>query len=296
MDEAPIDLPAVRGDGFEGQRFYVVPRPVAREALQAPVTSRLLVTDAGFFPHAARHGRERTAGVGQHILLVCADGSGWCSTREDRYEIQAGDAVLLQAGVPHAYGASPDRPWTLWWFHFAGTDAADLVAAARAVAGGPISHLREHAPIARLIAQIIDSLSSGTSGGLISASGAAWNALAQIIASGRRSPGSALSPAERAVEHLRASAPHRTPVEDLAAMVGLSTSQFAAVFREHVGVPPLRYQTNLRMAMARDLLDGTDRSVAAVAQECGYEDALYFSRQFARVHGLSPSAYRGRAR
>ena len=79
-------------------------------------------------------------------------------------------------------------------------------------------------------------------------------------------------------------------------MVGLSSSQFAAVFREHAGVPPLRYQTNLRMAMARDLLDGTDRSVAAIAVECGYEDALYFSRQFARVHGLSPSAYRSRAR
>ena len=296
MDEALALDPSARGHGFEGQRFYVVPRPVAREALQSPVTSRLLVTDAGFFPHAARHGRERTAGVGQHILLVCGDGSGWCDTGEGRVEIQAGDAVLLQAGIPHSYGASPERPWTLWWFHFVGADAGELVAAARAVAGGPVSHLREHAPIARLIAQIIDSLAAGTTGGLVKASGAAWHALAQIIASGRRSPGSALSPAERAVEHLRASAPHRTSVEELAAMVGLSSSQFAAVFREHAGVPPLRYQTNLRMAMARDLLDGTDRSVAAIAVECGYEDALYFSRQFARVHGLSPSAYRSRAR
>jgi len=36
--------------------------------------------------------------------------------------------------------------------------------------------------------------------------------------------------------------------------------------------------------------------VASVAQACGYDDPLYFSRQFHRANGLSPTAFRDRSR
>lgn len=275
--------------------MVVLARPAVRAALARPVTSRLLVTDAGFFPHAARHGRARPGGAGQHILLVCTDGEGWCRTPEGRFAVQRGDAVVLEASVAHEYAASDADPWTLWWFHAVGHDAAELVRAALTSAGGPVSHLREPGGVASLVSQVIDALDAGTAGGLVSASGAAWNALAQVVATGRRRPGPSLSPVEQAVEHLRATTPHRTSVDSLAAMVGLSPSQFSWLFRRQVGVAPLRYQSDLRMARARELLDSTALSVAAVAQGCGYDDALYFSRQFTRTHGLSPSAYRARA-
>src|SRR5690606_7015249 len=88
--------------------------------------------------------------------------------------------------------------------------------------------------------------------------------------------------------------PTRTSVDSLASMVGLSTSQFGTLFRQHVGMPPLKYQNELRMARARELLDGTDLGVGVIAAECGYDDPLYFSRQFTRTHGHSPTAYRKR--
>jgi AraC-like DNA-binding protein len=295
MDEATVAAIDALHEGFAGQRMVVVPRPVVREALARPVTSRLLVTDAGFFPHAARHGRSRPTGASQHILMVCTDGAGWCRTPDGRFAVRRGDAVLVPAGTPHEYAASADEPWTLWWLHATGPDADELASSARAAAGGPLSHLRDAAPLASLVAQVVDALDSGTAGGLVRAAGAAWYALAQLIATGRRTPGPAPSPVEQALEHLRATAPRRTSVAVLAAMVGLSPSQLGALFRRQVGVSPLRYQNDLRMARARELLDSTALSVAAVAQACGYEDALYFSRQFTRTHGQSPTAYRTRA-
>lgn len=294
MDESALVTPASVREGFAGQRMFVLARPVVRQALGRPVTGRLLVTDAGFFPHAARHGRSRPAGAGQHILLVCTDGAGWCTTPDGRFPVQRGDAVLLPAGVAHEYAATDDDPWTLWWLHLSGPDAAELVAAARSSAGGPVSHLRDAAPVASLVSQVIDALDAGTSGGLVRATGAAWNALTYVIATGRRAPGPSLSPVEQAVEHLRATAPRRTSVQSLAAMVGLSASQFGALFREHVGVSPLRYQSDLRMARARELLDSTTMTVASIAEACGYDDPLYFSRQFAKTHGQSPKAFRAR--
>ncbi len=295
MDETALVGPDALREGFTGQRMYVLPRPVVRAALSRPVTGRLLVTDAGFFPHAASHGRSRPHGAAQHILLVCTDGAGWVQTPEGRFPVRRGDAAVLAASVGHEYAASRDDPWTLWWFHVVGQDAGELVKSARAAAGGPVSHLRDPAPVASLVSQILDALDTGTAGGLVRASGSAWHALTQVIATGRRSPGPSPDPVERAVEHLRATSPQRTSVEALAAMVGLSVSQLGYLFRQQVGVAPLRYQTELRMARARELLDSTTMPVAAVATSCGYDDALYFSRQFTRTHGLSPSAYRARS-
>ncbi|WP_456824489.1 helix-turn-helix domain-containing protein [Cellulomonas sp. P5_E12] len=295
MDETPTPTVDFVREGFVGQRMLVVPRPALERALRLPVSSKLLVTDAGFFPHASRHGRSRANGAVESVLLVCTGGSGWCRTPEGSFVIERGDAVLLPARRPHAYGASDADPWTLWWLHVTGADAVDLVDAAHAAAGGPVTHLRDAAPIASLVSQVIDALDAGmTSTAFVRAAGPAWHALALVAATGRRSPGPGLSPVERAVEHLRATSPSRTSTEVLAGMVGLSPSQLNALFRRQLGASPLQYQTQLRMARARELLDSTTMSIAALARLAGYDDPLYFSRQFTRVHGMSPRAYRER--
>lgn len=296
MDESPVTAgPPLLRDGFVGQRILVVPRPAVASALGRPVTGRLTVTDVGFFPHAARHGRSRPTGADQHVLLVCSDGTGWCRTPEGRFAVARGDAVLLPAGVQHEYGASVTDPWTVWWVHVAGPDAGELVEAARAAARGPVTHLPDPAPVASLVSQTIDALDGGlTTAALVRATGLIWNALAHVVATGRRRSGPSLSPVERAVEHLRATVPHRTSVAALAAMVGLGVSQLGQLFRHELGMSPLQYQTELRMARARELLDSSSVPVSAVARDAGYADPLYFSRQFARVHGMSPSAYRDR--
>ncbi|MEG3616384.1 AraC family transcriptional regulator [Isoptericola haloaureus] len=296
MDETTASGVEGLHEGFAGQRMVVVPRPAVRAARGRPVTDRLLVTDAGVFPHAVRHGRQRVRGAGEHVLLVCTAGAGWCRTPDGRSAVGRGDVVLLPARVAHEYGAAVNDPWSLWWLHVLGPDADELVAAARDLAGGPVVHLRDPAPVASLVGQAVDALDTATAGGLVQAAGCAWHALAQVVAAGRRPPGPAPDPVERALAHLRATTPRRTSVAALAALVGLSTSQLGAAFRARVGTSPLRYQTDLRMARARELLDATALPVSAVGQAVGYADPLYFSRQFSRVHGQSPTAYRGRAR
>lgn len=69
------------------------------------------------------------------------------------------------------------------------------------------------------------------------------------------------------------------------------------LFKKEIGVTPLEYMTRLRMKKACVLLtaQGTyDYSVAEIAQLCGYDDALYFSRVFKKFYGVSPSGYANR--
>lgn len=67
-------------------------------------------------------------------------------------------------------------------------------------------------------------------------------------------------------------------VAELAAMSRLRGSHFAALFKSRTGYPALQYQTKLRMARVRELLDTTDQSIAAVAAATGFPDSFYFAR------------------
>ncbi|MCU1566858.1 MAG: transcriptional regulator, AraC family, partial [Pseudarthrobacter sp.] len=118
-----------RATGFQNQRLVVVPRPLVREALARPVTRRLVVTDAGVFPVAEAHGRHRPQGAQETIVILCVAGSGWVETLGSRFDVGKGTAVVLPGGTgeAHAYGASRDDPWTIWWCHVRGSDAAELV-------------------------------------------------------------------------------------------------------------------------------------------------------------------------
>lgn len=296
MDKMSAGEQIPKVEGFQGQRMFVLPRPLAAASLQRPLTKHLLVTDAGFFPHASSHGRTRPEGAKENILLVCTDGQGWCRIDGETLTIRRGDALVIEASQAHTYGASQTRPWSIWWFHFLGRASEEIVTTAHASAGGRVTHLRNPAPIASLISQVIDGLDLGTAGGLIQATGAAWGALTTITASGRRTSGPGATPIEKAVEHLRATTPQRTSVDTLASMVGLSPSRFRVLFRHEVGMSPMQYQDHLRMALARDLLDGTDLAIQTIAAEAGFDDSLYFSRRFKKAHHLSPTEYRARPR
>ncbi len=65
-------------------------------------------------------------------------------------------------------------------------------------------------------------------------------------------------------------------------------------FQEKMGLTPLKYMTNLRMKKARSMLSALgpqEHSVTEVAQSCGFDDPLYFSRVFKKYYGCSPSEF-----
>mgnify|MGYP000010643056 FL=1 len=64
------------------------------------------------------------------------------------------------------------------------------------------------------------------------------------------------------------------------------------VFKEQFGLSVTNYLTQLRITQAKRLLRFTGKSVENVAQECGLNDANYFSRLFKKVEGTTPGEYR----
>lgn len=66
------------------------------------------------------------------------------------------------------------------------------------------------------------------------------------------------------------------------------------IFQKEMGLTPLKYLTDLRMKKAKSMLTAAwtrEYSVAEVAADCGFGDALYFSRVFKKYYGCSPSEF-----
>ncbi|MGK9147169.1 AraC family transcriptional regulator [Plantibacter flavus] len=281
------------GEGFPGQRMLVLPRPQVELALQRPVTRNLIVTDCGYFPHAEHHGWIRTRPIRQLVVILCLRGQGWCETSAGRFPVRAGQALLLPPGLPHAYGADADDPWTVWWVHVDGASVEDFLRVTGATIDSVVREIPDIYGSAALMEEIVRWMERDTTeASLVGASGTAWHLLTSLAFSRAPSAGNAQDMVERAADYLRSHINRRVNVSDLADMAGMSASHFAAMFKKYTGVPAMTYQTQLRMASARELLDTTQQSVEEVANAVGYDDSFYFSRQFKKLHGMSPTAYR----
>jgi AraC-like DNA-binding protein len=81
-------------------------------------------------------------------------------------------------------------------------------------------------------------------------------------------------------------------VEKLATLSNMSRSAFAARFKAKLGEAPLEYLTRWRMFRAGVLLRHTERSLAEIAHEVGYESDAALSKAFHRIVGMAPGAFR----
>lgn len=81
-------------------------------------------------------------------------------------------------------------------------------------------------------------------------------------------------------------------IEQLAKITHLSSSQFQRVFRKTYNTTPIRLINQIRIDEACELLKDPRQDIAAVAEETGFASASFFSTQFKRFTGMSPSGYR----
>ena len=85
-------------------------------------------------------------------------------------------------------------------------------------------------------------------------------------------------------------------VDEVAARLRLSRRAFTSLFRRATGDSFASCVKKLRVQHAQRLLETGDRTVLAIAFECGFEDVSSFHRAFKAVAGTSPDAWRKQRR
>lgn len=84
----------------------------------------------------------------------------------------------------------------------------------------------------------------------------------------------------------------RVRLRDLSAAAHVTEKYLCRVCRRALGHPPMETYRLLRLQLALSLLARSTLSVKEVAERCGFDDALYFSRCFSAAFGVAPRQLR----
>lgn len=81
-------------------------------------------------------------------------------------------------------------------------------------------------------------------------------------------------------------------IDELAALCHLSVSSFKRKFNEAFGESPKKYIAKKKVEKAAELLKVHDQRISDIAYEVGFDSLATFNRNFSKIYGKSPSAYR----
>ena len=96
----------------------------------------------------------------------------------------------------------------------------------------------------------------------------------------------------QALSYIQNNYSRKISLTSVAEHVGLSSGYLCRIFKEETSVSINAYINSLRMTKAAELLKDNNSYIKEVAISVGFEDQLYFSRQFKRYYGVTPSEYR----
>ncbi len=81
-------------------------------------------------------------------------------------------------------------------------------------------------------------------------------------------------------------------VQEIAKKAGVSAYYMMHLFKKVTGTTLTEYKNSLKIACAKKQLVNSKKSIAEIAQECGFGSSSYFAKVFMQSEHVSPSDYR----
>jgi AraC family transcriptional regulator of arabinose operon len=278
----------------KGIRF-LTPAFMRAKLARHPLTRECYPTAMGFYPSAGLHRMQRQR-HDDNLLIYCVEGKGLATAGTWRGLVEPGEILLLPQGIAHQYEADAEEPWTIYWVHFQGTSTA--------IFNQYLGNREGAATIAQagispqLVAHFRGLMAAHRTGyntrAFINAANQLRHLLTHIALDIRQARASNQdsfkleSVQSFMLEHIG----QPLQLDTLAAAANLSKFHFSKKYKALTGYSPIKHFLNMKMEHACHLLDSSQLSVKGVAAALGYDDQLYFSRQFSKTIGLSPRAYR----
>jgi YesN/AraC family two-component response regulator len=97
---------------------------------------------------------------------------------------------------------------------------------------------------------------------------------------------------EKVLQYLEKTPLDQITLKDAADCVHMNPSYLSQLFKQQLNKKFVDYITELRIQESKRLLINTSLRMSEIAERVGYSDLAYFSNNFKRITGLSPSEFR----
>jgi AraC-like DNA-binding protein len=238
--------------------------------------------------------------VDYYLFHHVISGKGTFRTGEFEAELAAGDSFLIHPSQLFHYVSDEEDPWRYRWVAFAGTLSDSLIAEAGLGPDHPVVHSGGDKSPGDRCRSIYEAFRGRGSSASLAASGHLHLLFASLHEASANGTSSALRPDSHSEELVRQvvgylSTQYAEPVtiEGMAETLGYNRAYLSRLFKQHTSLSPVTFLTKLRIDHGRRLLrERPELTVEQIASSVGFQDALYFSKQFRRWYGQSPTDYR----
>lgn len=256
-------------------------------------TVSLAVYNVGYEKCAGLHKWGR--GVRDHYLIHhIISGKGEYYIGGKVFHLNAGDTFLIYPFTEISYVADKVTPWEYYWTGFNGSDAENLIERTDFTRECPVLSTNFGDELKNSL-EAIYNFSGKTSADAVKMTGQLYLTLGILIDGAKNSnhiKNVSKVYVQKAIQYFSFNYALDISIEQTAEYAGVSRTTLYRAFMETEGISPVEYLSKFRIKQAKRLLADTVLPVSAVARSVGYEDALYFSRVFSRLQGISPTQYR----
>jgi AraC-like DNA-binding protein len=214
------------------------------------------------------------------------------------YPVHAGDSFFIYPGELVSYTSSAEDPWLYRWIGFKGARAEELLSHCGITRHKPVAGTGNKRRMIALFAQMERLLHAGQASCDLQSSGYMRLILSEYMqgqsaASEPKEESSMIvQQVEQAIRWLTLRYYQEISIEQMAQTLGYHRTHLSKMFKQHTGMSPMNFLLKIRMERAKHLLMQEKLTIEQVASSVGFSDPLYFSKQFKKWYGRSPSDYR----
>lgn len=237
----------------------------------------------------------------EYQMLYLIEGDGVLSSEHVKdAPIKSGDIFLLFPGEWHTYHPQPGTLWKSYWIGFKGRNMDDRLKNKFLSKNKPVYHVGFSSDIISLYDSAIKAAKDEAAYSQQLLAGIVNNLLGHMYALERNielnRKGGYVEMISKAQLRIREGVETKITVQEIAAELGSSYSNFRKLFKEYTGFSPALYQQELKLQRAKELLSSTDMSIKEIAYKLNFDSPDYFSSKFKIKVGCKPSEFRGQTR
>jgi AraC-like DNA-binding protein len=257
---------------------------------RASETHPFEVNCAGFITINPPFTASNPRGRADYYLMYINDGYLRVDLGAQSIRCTAGDAIIFPPKYKYSYAFMGSNTVSYYFVHFTGSHVRPLFETLGFSNPPTVFHAGNAKEALQGFSDMFEAYVRDDDLRDVSTAVALEQILISLARASRKKE--APAPLERSTAYIRSFYSEDINIPELAAMEGLSVSRYNSLFKETLGMSPIRYITDLRMKQACALLKATSLHIKEIGENVGYRDNHFFSKTFKAKIGLSPSEYR----